>query len=127
MIDKSIAIYSIIEDLLKETGHIEPENRKIWDAEIIMTAIISALYFSGNQEKAICFVKSTGLSPSMLSKSRFNRRLHMVADIIADLFFQLSKLIKDLNISSEYIIDSFPVATCDNIRIANSRLLRGKI
>ncbi|MFW5700279.1 MAG: transposase [Cyclobacteriaceae bacterium] len=32
-------------------------------------------------------------------------------------------MIKELNISSEYSIDSFPISTCDNIRIANSKLI----
>jgi len=59
MIKKSIAIYTIIDDLLKEFGHIEPKSRKVTDAEIITTCLISALYFSGNQEKGICFMKST--------------------------------------------------------------------
>jgi hypothetical protein len=127
MIEKSIAIYTIIDDLLKEIGHKEPENRKTCDAEIITTCVISALYFSGNQEKGICFMKSTKLIENMLSKSRFNRRLHLIRELIVDLFFQLSKLIKQLNIKSEYIIDSFPVACCDNMRISNSKLLQGKI
>lgn len=127
MIEKSIAIYTIIDDLLKETQHIEPCNRKVSDAEVLTTAAISALYFGGNQEKGICFMRSVGLIPNMLSKSRFNRRLHMIRDLVVDLFFQLSKMIKELNINSEYIIDSFPVKTCDNMRIANSRLIQGKV
>ena len=127
MINKSIAIYTIIDDLLKEIGHIEPENRKVSDSEIITTLVISALYFSGHQEKAINFMRSTGLVERMLSKSRFNRRLHMMRELIVDLFFQLSKMIKQLNIGSEYIIDSFPISVCDNIRIANSKLLQGKV
>jgi len=127
MIEKSVAIYTIIDDLLKEIGHREPENRKISDAEVITTCIISALYFSGNQEKGICFMRSTKLIGNMLSKSRFNRRLHLIRELIVDLFFQLSKMIKELNIRSEYIIDSFPVASCDNMRISSSKLLQGKV
>ena len=50
MIEKSIAIYTIIDDLLGEIEHSEPKNRKVSDSEIITTAVISALYFSGNQE-----------------------------------------------------------------------------
>ena len=100
MIKKSIAIYTIIDDLLKEIKHNEPKNRQVYDSEIITTALISALYFGGNQEKGICFIKSTGLIPKMLSKSRFNRRLHLIRELIVDLFFQLSSMIKKLNISS---------------------------
>ena len=69
----------------------------------------------------------TGIVTHMLSKSRFNRRLHQIRDLIVDLFFQLSALIKELNISSEYSIDSFPVHTCDNIRIIRTKLVQGEV
>jgi len=59
------------------------------------------------------FLRSPGMVPHMQSKSRFNRRLHQVRELVVDLFFQLSSLIKELNISSEYSIDSFPIQTCD--------------
>ncbi len=72
-------------------------------------------------------MSSTGMVTNMLSKRRFNRRLHQIRELVADLFFQLSALIKELNISSEYSIDSFPIHTCDNIRIANSKLVQGEI
>jgi hypothetical protein len=127
MIEKSIAIYVFIDDLLIKLNHNEPKNRNMSDAELITTVLVSAIYFSGHHEKAMSFMESTGMIPQMLSKSRFNRRLHLVRDLIVDLFFQLSGLIKELNISSEYSIDSFPIHTCDNIRIANSKLIQGKI
>ncbi len=127
MIEKTIAIYVFIDDLLIKMNHKEPMNRHISDAEIITTVLVSAIYFSGHHEKAMSFMKSTGMIPRMLSKSRFNRRLHQIRELIVDLFFQLSALIKELNISSEYSIDSFPIHTCDNIRIANSKLIQGEI
>ena len=127
MINKCIVIYVFIDDLLKETDHNEPTNRNMSDAEVITTVLVSAIYFSGHHEKAMSFMSSTGMVTHMLSKSRFNRRLHQIRELIVDLFFQLSSLIKELNISSEYSIDSFPVHTCDNIRIANSKLIQGEI
>ena len=127
MINKCIAIYVFIDDLLKETKYNEPTNRNMSDAEVITTVLVSAIYFSGHHEKAMSFMSSTGMVTHMLSKSRFNRRLHQIRELIVDLFFQLSSLIKELNISSEYSIDSFPIHTCDNIRIANSKLIQGEI
>lgn len=127
MINKTIAIYVFIDDLLKKLVHNEPENRNMSDAEIITTVLVSAIYFSGHHEKAMSFMQSTGMVTHMLSKSRFNRRLHQVRELVVDLFFQLSSLIKELNISSEYSIDSFPIHTCDNIRISNSKLIQGEI
>lgn len=127
MITKTIAIYVFIDDLLKEIKHNEPKNRNMSDAEVVTTVLVSAIYFSGHHEKAMSFMSSTGMITHMLSKSRFNRRLHQIRELIVDLFFQLSSLIKELNISSEYSIDSFPISTCDNIRIANSKLIQGEI
>lgn len=127
MINKCIAIYVFIDDLLIDIAHNEPTNRNMSDAEVITTVLVSAIYFSGHHEKAMSFMSSTGMITHMLSKSRFNRRLHQIRDLIVDLFFQLSSLIKELNISSEYSIDSFPIHTCDNIRIANSRLIQGEV
>ncbi|MEJ2629271.1 MAG: IS982 family transposase [bacterium] len=126
MIDKFIAIYIFIDDIMIEIGHKEPVNRNASDSEIIAVALIAAKYFHGNIDHAINFVISTRLSPKMLSKSRFNRRIHSIFELIIDLFSNTAEIIKKLNISSEYIIDSFPVATCDNIRICRSKLIKGE-
>jgi hypothetical protein len=123
---KTIAIYVFIDDLLINLAHKEPDNRNMSDAEIITTVLVAGIYFSGHHEKAMSYMKSTGMVTHMLSKSRFNRRFHQIRELVIDLFFQLSTLIKELNISSEYSIDSFPVHTCDNIRIANSKLIQGE-
>jgi hypothetical protein len=126
MIDKFIAIYVFIDDIMIEIGHKEPVNRNSSDSELIAVALIAAKYFHGNIDHAINFVRCTGLAPRMLGKSRFNRRIHAIFELIVDLFLNTSSIIKRLNISSEYIIDSFPVATCENIRICRSKLVRGE-
>ncbi len=60
--------------------------------------------------------------PHMLSKSQFNRRLHQITDLFLQLFFALGQVFKQFNTSSEYVIDSFPVAVCDNIRISRNKI-----
>src|SRR4030042_1930142 len=125
MKDKTIAIYVFLDDIMKESGHKEPANRNTSDSEIITTALIAAKYFHGHIDNAICFVKESGLMPKMLSKSRFNRRIHAIYELIISLFFDIAKIIKKINITSEYIIDSFPVPVCENVRIARSRIVEG--
>jgi len=112
--------------LLKSINHREHESRKTTDAEIITVLLIAAQYFSGNIEKSISFVKITKLMPNMLSNSRFNRRMHSVADTFSFLFFHVGQSIKELNTESLYVIDSFPVAVCDNIRIARNKIVKGE-
>ena len=87
--------------------------------------MIAAKYFHGHFDNAISFVKGSDLMPRMLSKSRFNRRIHAIYELIIDLFFSIAKFIKKINITSEYIIDSFSVSACENIRIARSKIVKG--
>lgn len=124
--DKIIAIYCFVDDLLKEVGHGEDARRKVSDSEIITTAIVSALYFGGHSDNGRQFMKMTGLCPAMLDKSRFNRRLHGLGDFLFQLFFQVGQHLKIIAGASDYVIDSFPVAVCDNIRISRCRLLKGE-
>ncbi|HEX8130432.1 MAG TPA: IS982 family transposase [Pyrinomonadaceae bacterium] len=126
MIDHTTIIYCIIDDLLKQSGHTEDVRCELSDAEVITTALVAARYFGGNLEHSRSFLRETGLMPRMLSRSRLNRRLHRVADLAHMLFHQLGAVLKEASVSSRYLLDSFPVAVCDNIRISRSRLVRGE-
>jgi hypothetical protein len=52
MLDETIAVYAIIDDLLKAIGHDEDCRRNMSDAEIITTLIIAAMFFNDNHSKA---------------------------------------------------------------------------
>jgi hypothetical protein len=106
--------------------HKEPESRKTTDAEIITVILLAAGYFAGNIEKSLCFIRCTGLMPDMLGKSRFNRRMHQIGELLSELFFHTGQAVKELNLQSVYSIDSFPVSVCQNIRIANFRIVKVK-
>ena len=124
--DKIIRIYFILDDILKGIGHQEDSRRKVSDSEIITTALVSALYFGGHLDNSRGFMKMTKLVPAMLDKSRFNRRLHQLAELLFSIFYQIGHYLKSIAGAAEYIIDSFPVAVCDNIRISRCKLLKGK-
>jgi IS5 family transposase len=125
VIDHTTALYCIVDDLLKAVGHKDDCRRAMTDAEVITTALVAALYFGGNVEHARRFLRGAGLMPRMLSRSRLCRRLHAVADLAYTLFHQLGSALKEMSASTKYLLDSFPVAACDNIRIKRARLLRG--
>lgn len=124
--DKIIGIYCLVDDLLKGVGHQEDSRRRVSDSEIITTAIVSALYFGGHLDNARHMMQMTRMVPDMLDKSRFCRRLHAMESLLCMLFFQVGQHIKDIAGASDYVVDSFPVAVCDNIRISRSRMLKGK-
>jgi hypothetical protein len=124
--NKIIALYAIVDDLLKGIHHQEPSNRKVFDSEVLTTALVSALYFGGHLDNARGFMKMTGLMPRMLDKSRFCRRLHGLTELVCTLFFQLGQHLKAIAGAADYVVDSFPVAVCDNIRISRCKLLHGE-
>src|SRR6476661_4729393 len=124
--DKIISIYCIVDDILKGIEHKEDSRRRVSDSEIITTSLVSALYFGGHIDNSRNFMKMTGLVPDMLDKSRFNRRLHQLSDLLFMMFYQIGHCLKTVAGASEYVIDSFPVAVCDNIRISRCKILKGK-
>lgn len=125
MCDHTLAIYCFVDDLLKALEHSEDARQRFSDAEVITCAIVAMLYFGGNFAHARSFLHSSGMMPVMLSRSRFSRRLSRLSALVAQLFHQLGSHLKELNTESRYALDSFPVALCDNIRIARCRLVQG--
>jgi hypothetical protein len=126
MLNKVVTVYAIIDDLLKAIGHQEDSRSRMSDSEVITTAIVAAMFFGGNHQNAIDYLKQHNLIPNMLGKSRFNRRWHRLAMLTNDLFHQLGMVLKEMSEDTEYLLDSFPVAICDNIRIFNVRLIRSE-
>jgi hypothetical protein len=90
VIDHTTALYCITDDSLKAVGHREDARGELTDAEVITTGLVAALYFGGNIERSRSFMRSAGLMPRMLSKSRLSRRLHRVAGLVNSLFHQLN-------------------------------------
>jgi len=123
MLEKVVAIYVFIDDLLQKIGHKEDDQVKVKDSEILTIGIIAAFYFGSHYEKALGYVKDHKIFSNVLGKSRFCRRLHRLDELCVDIFSQLGYVLKQMNTSHEYIMDSFPMSVCHNIRIENCRLL----
>lgn len=125
LLDKVIGTYCLVDDILKGLGHYESQERKVSDSEIITTAIVAALYFKGNQSFSINYMRSHKLI-DMIGKSGFNKRLHRVASLIMRMFLDIGRIFKYVYSELEYVIDSFPMRVCHNIRISRSKLFKGK-
>lgn len=123
--DNTIAIYVILDDVLQSIDHREDKQRRVNDALVLTTALIAAWYFAGNWTTALGYMRSHHCA-DMLSSSRFNRRLHNIGLLAAYCFRLLGWAFKTANIRQRYILDTFPVKVCHNIRIARSHLLQGE-
>ena len=121
-----VAVFCLCDDMLKALHHHDDPQCRMSDAEVMTTAIVAALVHGGNFEPARKWLQAEGYIPNMLGKSRFNRRLHRIQNLFLVLFRLLGETWKDLNSQSIYVIDSYPIASCDNYRICRSRRYRGE-
>lgn len=127
MCDHTLAIYCFIDDFLKARHHREDVRIEVTDAEVLTIAVVAMLYFGGNFERSRLVLHELGLIPRLLSRSRLSRRITRLLDLIHLLFHQLGQVLKELHWDTRYLLDSFPVAVCDNIRIARCRLAKGEL
>ncbi len=117
-----ILVYCLCADLLQALRHPEDKQCQMSDAEVMTTALVAALYFGGKYELARTLLHEQGYIPHMLRKSQFSRRLHRLDHLFVLLFRVLGESFKELNEESVYVIDSAPVAVCDNIRIRRNKI-----
>lgn len=121
-----VAVFCLCDDMLKALQHYEDAQCQMTDAEVMTTAIVAMLYFKGNFRLASQYLYEHNYIPNMLSRSRLNRRLHRIADLFLTLFLRVGETWKKLNEKSVYVIDSFPIAVCDNYRIKRSKIYQGE-
>ena len=121
-----VAVFCLVDDMLKAIHHYEDPQCQMSDAEVLTTAIIAMLYFGGNYKHARSLLASPNYIARMLSKSRFSRRLHRIQPLVVMLFDLLGAYWKSLNTGSIYSIDTFPVPVCDNYRIRRAKLYQGE-
>lgn len=127
MQEQIITIYCLCADFLQAYGHKDDPQARMTTAEVMTVALVAARFFAGNQELSRRFLKEHGYIPDMLSKSRFNRRLHALPDTLWQaVLAMLAAVHQHLNDAGLYIVDSLPVPACDNIRIRRCRLYRGE-
>ena len=114
--DDTITItYYLCDEFLKAIGHRDDPQVKMSTAEVMTIPLVAATFFGGNIEKARLFVHEYGYMKKTVSKSRFNRRLHAVKPSFWQaLFALLAEVFKQNNPDRSYVVDSLPVAVCDN-------------
>lgn len=123
MQDSITTIYCLCDDLLKALNHRDDHQTRFSTAQVMTVPLVAATFYGGNQAVARNFLCSHGYFSSPLSASRFNRRLHAIdPSVWRALFALLAQTFVSLNHKKVYLVDSFPVLVCDNIRIRRCRL-----
>ncbi len=123
MDDTIITTYYLCDEFLKAIGHHDDQQVRLSTTEVMSVALVAAAFFGGNLEASRSFLDEYGYIEKAISKSRFNRRLHAIDPCLwRTLFDLLAEVFKHNNATQSYVVDSFPVAVCDNIRIRRCKL-----
>jgi hypothetical protein len=122
MDEKILARYCLCTDILKAIGHGEDPPHKMSDAEVMTTGLVAMLFCRGNFEAARALLSAPQYIPHLLSRSRVNRRRHGLKEFFLTCFELLGQTWKPLNTEAVSIMDSWPIAACDNYRIPRAKL-----
>lgn len=124
---KTIAIFCLCDDILKVLGIVDDPQSKMSSSEVMTVALVAAYLFHGNHSRTRLFLQIGRFFPNMLSKSRLNRRLHAIdSEVWKTVLAFFCEYFKQCNVTQEYIVDSFPVAVCQNCRISRSKIYEGR-
>ncbi|MCA1838630.1 MAG: IS982 family transposase [Actinobacteria bacterium] len=124
MDDTITTIYCLCDDFLKAMRCFDDPQVRLTTAEVMSVALVAATFFGANIDKTRRFLHEYGYMPKMISKGRFNHRLHKIDPALwRGLFSLLAEFFKRRNSEERtYAVDSFPVMVCENIRIQRCRL-----
>ena len=122
MDDTITTTYYLCDEFLKAIGHRDDPQLRLSTAEVMTIPLVACAFFSGNLEASRSFLDEYGYIPKAISKSRFNRGLHAIEPCLwRTLFDVLAEVFKHEHSEQTYVVDSLPVAVCENIRIRRSR------
>ena len=82
MPDLYVLIYNLVDDYFKQSGHREPRNTKLSDAEIVLVFLAACIDYGANVQKAQKRLFEFGVIKGTLDKGQLNRRIHGLRDAI---------------------------------------------
>ena len=125
MREQTVAMYCFLDDLLTLThprwARLADPRRRLSDAQVLTTALVAARFFGGNLVLGQRYMEQHW-GPNRLDKSGCTRQLHALTETLLSLFATCGQVLKELHTEARYVIDSFPVAVCQNVRIPRCRL-----
>jgi hypothetical protein len=119
-----LTVFEIIDTLMVHLDHHSHPLAHVPDSEVLTVAVVAAKYFQNHHERALAVMHATHYLSGSLSTSRFNRRLHALADWLAF----VSETLGEVFTSGEvFVIDSLPLPVCKRARARRCGKLRGRL
>jgi hypothetical protein len=122
-----VTVYVLIDDAMKALGHRSHRLAGVSDAEVLMLAVVAAQGFGNHHAQTLAVLRAAGYLSAPLSVSRFNRRLHALADWLVLLVETLGAAVIQAQAAiCDFIIDSLPVPVCKRAPAWVCRKVRGR-
>ncbi len=119
-----VTVFVILDTLMEHFEHRSHVLAHVPDSEIVTVAVIAAHSFGNHHERALQVLSKCGYLSGSISVSRFNRRLHA----LADWFDLIAQTLGELALQGEvFVIDSMPLPVCRRVRAWRCRKVRGRI
>jgi hypothetical protein len=117
-----ITAFVVIDTLMERLGHRSDVRAQVPDSEILTIAVVAAKYVGNHHERAVQIMHGCGYLSGRISVSRFNRRLHQLADWMVWIPDVLGEVFTTGDV---FIIDSLPLPVCRRVRARRCRKARG--
>lgn len=121
-----IFIYCLCDEILKANHHLDNPQCKMFTSEVMTLCITASLYFGGNYAKTRLFFLSHRYFGFVLSKSRLNKRIHKIPSTIWLQVLMICRTVLQNDKCHDYVVDSFPVITCQTCRSWRCKLFSSK-
>ena len=119
-----VTVFEIIDMTMERLDHHSHVLTRVPDSEVLTVAVVAAKYFQNHHERALNVLQALHYLSGPLSTSRFNRRLHALADWLAF----ISELLGEVLTTGEvFVIDSLPLPVCKRARARRCRKVRGRL
>jgi hypothetical protein len=120
--DLIVTVYVVIDDVMRALGHRGHPAAQLSDAEVLTVAVVAATSFQNHHERALQVLIGMRYLSGRLGPSRFNRRLHALADWLRLIAEALGAAFAQ---GEAFLIDSLPVPVCRRVRARRCRKVRG--
>lgn len=118
-----ITAFVLIDSLMEHLQHRSDVRAQVPDSEVILIAVVAAKFFQNHHERAVCILRETHYLSGHIDVTRFNRRLHKLADWLAFIATTLGEILRKGQI---FVIDSLPVPVCRRVRARRCKKVRGR-
>jgi hypothetical protein len=120
--DFIVTAFVVLDKTMQALGHRDDVRAQASDAEVLTVAVVAARYFQNHLARALAMMQLGRYLSGPLSVSRFNRRLHRLADWLGLAVETLGALFAT---GDAFLIDSMPVPVCKRARARRCRKVRG--